>query len=181
MDHSSMAGPSRKRSSEQEAGPSRPLGRSSSLDRKRPRLTPEESPVLTDAALLYHTATAAHIASTQHLQQAFIPSWVETASDGTFDPVPLYPTKRLAPDPHAADTALALQLLALDLLSAGLKLPNLSDSERAAFTIEWLSIGIKVRQCAKGSISLAEDMHDAMASGVSREVSRLTIDGGMRA
>jgi hypothetical protein len=87
----------------------------------------------------------------------------------------------LTPDPHAADTALALQLLALDLLSAGLKLPNLSDSERAVFTIEWLSIGIKVRQSGKGSVSLAEDMQDAIASGVSRKVSRLTIDGGMRA
>lgn len=195
--------PTRKRSQEVEAGPSQPrtsVPPGSFTNGKRPRLSPDnendvgphrniehtDSPI-SDAALLYHTATSAHKASASHLQQAFLPAWIETRPDESFDTIPLYasPTRRrqvdLSPDRDAAKKALALQLLALDLLNIGLKRSDSSDAERAAFAIEFITVGMKVREASKymrrkgkgkaveGKVAderLVEDMQEVLAAAV---------------
>lgn len=203
MDTAAAPNLNRKRSHEPQAGPSHPpIPNIAHLNEnvKRPRLTPDgedahlpdtpgsvdERYHISDAALIYHTAISAHKLSQQHLQQVYIPSWVQTKADRSFDAVPLYAAKSsaaiLAHDPDAAKKALALQSLALDLLSIGRKRPDLSDSERAALTIEFVIIGIKVREALRHATKkgkerdmgikvaedrLIEDMQKALASGVS--------------
>ncbi|OCF42525.1 hypothetical protein I317_03641 [Kwoniella heveanensis CBS 569] len=103
------------------------------------------------AALLYHAARSAHQASHHHLQQAFMPSTLETNLNPVALNIPAYsgPTSSQGPlpfahDAHAAAKALGLQLLALDLLRAGLSIPDLSESERATFALEFGIVGLKV-------------------------------------
>lgn len=112
-----------------------------------------------------------------------MPEWVQTRSSSAFDPIPLYPSQKLiTPDRVAAIKALSLQILALDLLGVGLKRPDLSDGERAAFSIEFVEVGIKVmeveRYDRKGKAKavgtrLAEDIQEALASGVGQSLYKL--------
>lgn len=78
---------------------------------------------------------------------------------------------------------MALQVFALDLLAIGLKRNDLSDSERAAFSIELITVGMKVMEAqrytdrkGKGKMMpgvkvdvdrLVEDLHRALAAAVS--------------
>lgn len=90
-------------------------------------------------ALLYHLALSAHAAAHRHYTQAFVPPHV-LPSDA---PLPLEHGPYVA-DRHALSTALGLLTAALDMLSAALHTPALSDVERAAFGAEFAHIGIKV-------------------------------------
>lgn len=116
---------------------------------KRRRLsrsvTPHAVEPLSDAALLYHYASAAHRHSTSHLQQAFIPTDILCTLNDDVDPLPLYPSQTVLyrHDPSAGQKAISLLILALDFLRVGLQL-SLSPLERATFVIEYATIGIKV-------------------------------------
>ncbi|WVF66742.1 hypothetical protein IAT40_001484 [Kwoniella sp. CBS 6097] len=107
------------------------------------------------AALLYHAARSAHQAAHHHLQQFFMPLTLETDFTPVSSNIPLYSSSssrhlQFTHDAQAAAKALGLQLLALDFLQAGLAIPDLSDSERVAFALEFGNVGLKVYEaCAK--------------------------------
>ncbi|WVQ94355.1 hypothetical protein IAU59_001434 [Kwoniella sp. CBS 9459] len=119
-----------------------------------PRLPvhPNHHPTLpSTAALLFHAARSAHQASYYHLQQAFMPTTLKTKLSPASLTLPSYATSSSSSsatpfthDFHAAAKALGLQLLALDFLRAGLAIPDLSESERVAFALEFGIIGLKV-------------------------------------
>ncbi|KLT39373.1 hypothetical protein CC85DRAFT_251330 [Cutaneotrichosporon oleaginosum] len=111
--------------------------------------TPSPAPApLPDAIptgpLLFHAAVSAHHSATYHLQQVFVPQHVQDGDKGGM--------KRQTPsgdvlfthDSGALNTALRLLVMALDLLRTGFYLPNLSDSERAAFGLEFATVAAKV-------------------------------------
>ena len=149
---------------------------------------PLVSPSLPAIPLLYHLAVSAHHASHRHLQQAFIPSFAirEEAIDGPKSTTPAFDQYKrpetVVHDPNAADKALGLLLLALDLLKAGLASMDLSDKERVAFSLEFGVVAVKVLKGSEGQASaknqekgvsnqvergkLVGDVQDAVASGV---------------
>ena len=166
--------------------------------RRRPNIPPSSyfsdtpvptfPPPLPVIPLLYHLALSAHHASHRHLQQAFIPGSVireEALDPPKFTAPPVVEYKRpetVTHDPQAADKALGLLLLALDLLKAGLASKDLSDKERVAFSLEFGVVGVKVlkgsesqgstkTQDKRASIQvergkLVGEVQDAVASGV---------------
>ncbi|CAD6588699.1 MAG: hypothetical protein TREMPRED_005127, partial [Tremellales sp. Tagirdzhanova-0007] len=149
---------------------------------------PLVSPSLPAIPLLYHLAVSAHHASHRHLQQAFIPSFAirEEAIDGPKSTTPAFDQYKrpetVVHDPNAADKALGLLLLALDLLKAGLASMDLSDKERVAFSLEFGVVAVKVLKGSEGQASaknqekgvsnqvergkLVGDVQDAVASGL---------------
>jgi hypothetical protein len=180
-----MEGLSRKRPQD-EVGPSMAAQEINTDARKRSRTDRDDhsKPSISDAALLYLTAISAHTGASRHLQQAFVPGWAAVRGS-KFDPIPLYPsTDPLVHDSHAARKALDLQLLAVELLDIGLKTGHLSDSERAAFAIEFAIVGLKVRAALrytdrKGKMKakvdeerLMEDMQQALALGVGPQLDK---------
>ncbi|WWD16802.1 hypothetical protein CI109_101234 [Kwoniella shandongensis] len=118
-----------------------------------PLTTP--SPVLPapipTSALLYHFALSAHRSSHLHLQQAFIPTSISADPNAGSPLLPFHQSvgggvgqKLFFHDREAANKALGLQLLALDLLKAGLADSGLSDRERVAYGLEFGVVGLKV-------------------------------------
>jgi hypothetical protein len=123
--------------------------------------------IVPDVPLLYDTALQAHAAAAYHYQQAFVPLAIEIPiphghPEGEGDdadshehehlqPIPLYRDQReevYVPDPGAGHTALRLLVLALDLLAVGLGHHGLSDRERAAFGLEFATVGLKLAHAA---------------------------------
>ncbi|WWC68929.1 uncharacterized protein I206_102865 [Kwoniella pini CBS 10737] len=107
---------------------------------------PQPLNTVTNAALLYHFAISAHRASHVHLQQAFVHPSISSTTIANVHLFPLYsadPPRPFAHDPNAAAKALDLQLLALDLLRAGLSQGGLSEKEKVAFGLEFGIIGLK--------------------------------------
>lgn len=105
---------------------------------------------LPDLPLLYHTALSAHHAAYNHYQQAFVPIGTQIPVPTEAEkakPIPLYgkgEDDKYSHDPHAGHTALRLLILSLDLLRIGLDTPGISDIEKAAFGLEFATVGIKV-------------------------------------
>ncbi len=137
--------------------------------------------------LLFHLATSAHHASHQHLQQVFIPSFVNCEGNDGYPPIISARPGRtqsqiFTHDEKAGDKAIGLLLLALDLLRAGLLSTDLSEKERVAFSLEYGTIGMKVLTACgslrtKSELVAAEkldhlrlrgEVEDAVASGVYR-------------
>lgn len=135
------------------SSPKRPLdatARSESAEKRR-RLSRPSYDEPSDSALLYHNARAAHIASAALLQHAFLPQSVQMVNDPDVQAFPAYATgKAFMHDPHASAKVLALQIYALDCLKIGLKSGMLSIGEKAAFTVEFATIGIKVLESQAG-------------------------------
>lgn len=160
---------------------------------KRQRLSPpgSSSPLsplliitnIASRALLYHTALSAHQASHFHLQQAFVPANVRCDSSDNFTNIhPTGAVRLFDHDHQAADKALGLQLLALDLLHVGLGTSELSDRERVAFGVEFAEIALKVLQALKAELGkgkrkevdkekLLGDVRDTLAISVSHSSS----------
>ncbi|KAK8861295.1 hypothetical protein IAR55_002114 [Kwoniella newhampshirensis] len=137
---------------------------SSSMKPIPPSHTPSAAPLSTPplqrsdvptSALLYHFALSAHQASHRHLQQAFIPTSVSVDPNAGSPVLSLHTPdgpRRFVHDPEAANKALGLQLLALDLLKAGLADSGLSDRERVAFGLEFGIVGYKVYTGCKATM-----------------------------
>jgi len=109
---------------------------------------------------LYHLATSAHLASSRHLQQIFVP---HTTTSPTGDIAPIKPSLdcTFTPDPAALDKATALLVLALDALRTGLAIKSISEKERVAFSVEFGHVATKLLQAAPPSIDMARIRHDA--------------------
>jgi hypothetical protein len=152
-------------------------------------------PELPTTPLLYHLAASAHHASHRHLQQAFVPSNISCHGNAEYPivTIPAVPS-HAAPvpfthDPAAASKAFGLLLLALDLLRIGLASNDLTYVERAAFGLEFATVGLKVldtlrKAAEKGRgkhpelvvvdrARLVGDMQEAISSSVRRHFSTL--------
>lgn len=139
------------------------LGLSQPSSSSQPISTPLSTPpsskapvhsVIPAIPLLYHLATTAHRASQSHLQQAFIPAEVTCDFNAGYPPMTIPDFTGQQPrafqhDPQAAAKVIGLQVLALDLLKAGLGARELSDKERVAFGLEFVIIGLKLLNVGK--------------------------------
>lgn len=118
---------------------------------KRRRLSTPSSDDLSDGALLYYNARAAHVASTCLLQAAFLPASARVVEEEGVDHIVDYTSGELIQyDPQASCKALALQVYALDCLRVGLRSGLLSIGERAPFTVEFATIAVKVLESQAG-------------------------------
>ncbi|BEI80128.1 hypothetical protein CcaverHIS002_0106570 [Cutaneotrichosporon cavernicola] len=106
-----------------------------------PTPLPETIPT---GAFLFHTAVSAHHNATYHLQQVFVPQEVKDGDKGGMKRETALGRVLFTHDPDALNTALRLLVMALDLLRIGFYMPNLSDSERAAFGLEFATVAAKV-------------------------------------
>lgn len=118
------------------------------------RIKVEEEDNLSDPALLYHFAYSTWQCAHRHLTQAFIPSSVGSVPSNPstihlVDPYRPHTPKPYETDPRAAETALSLQILAIDALKIGLGLTNLSEQERVTFGLLFGKIGLQVVQALR--------------------------------
>ncbi|GMK54396.1 hypothetical protein CspeluHIS016_0109820 [Cutaneotrichosporon spelunceum] len=121
--------------------PTPPSSRPSGLTQAAPAPLPEAIPT---APLLFHTAVSAHHNATFHLQQVFVPRQVLGGDKGGMKRETASGKVLFTHDPDALNTALRLLVIALDLLRTGFNMPNLSDSERAAFGLKFATVAAKV-------------------------------------
>lgn len=96
------------------------------------------------APLLFHAAVSAHHSATYHLHQAFVPKDVKDGAQGGMKRATPSGKTLFTHDAEALNTALRLLVMALDLLRSGFYMPDLSDSERAAFGLEFANVAAKV-------------------------------------
>lgn len=103
------------------------------------------------AAVLYHLAVSAHIASHVHLQQVFVPS---TVSFEAADSPIIYTAEasgskhHFRHDARAAGKAVGLLLFSLDSLKTALGLQDLSYAERLNFAIEFGLVALELLSVA---------------------------------
>lgn len=147
---------------------------------KRRRLSTPSFDEPSDSALLYYNAHAAHIASVALLQQVFIPHHVQVTESDTIEPIPVYATgKPYKHDLRAAEKVLALQIHALDCLRIGLKSGMLSIGEKAAFTVEFATIGIKVLESTQAArMEGKQRVERDVLAAVNEMVSDLCLEDG---
>lgn len=127
----------------------------------------KSSTPLPNLPLLYHLALSAHRASSRHLQQSFIPPYIDTTPSPTYPPITipdLYTSshKPFTHDPEAPKKSLDLLILALDLLKTGLRISEISDREVAYLGYEYGIIGLKVYMTA---LRAEEEVSHAKAKG----------------
>jgi hypothetical protein len=96
------------------------------------------------APLLFHAASSAHHNATYHLHQVFVPQDVRDGKYGGMKRATASGKVLFTHDTDALNTALRLLVMALDLLRTGFYMPDLSDSERAAFGLEFATVAAKV-------------------------------------
>jgi hypothetical protein len=138
-------------------------------------------------AVLYHLAVSAHRASTQHLQQVFVPKSISIRPSGEYTPLSAgcldQPSISYRYDPQAFKKTLSLLLLSLDLLRIGTATKDLSEREEVAFGLEFGLVAAKIievdakRSDEKGKQAemidlrrLKHDAKDVVANAVSLRI-----------
>lgn len=133
--------------------------------------SPAQTDKLPDLAVLYHAAISAHNSAHYHLQQAFVPAYIEVPQDEVLECTTPAGRAPFTHDPHAMSAALRCLVMALDLLHAGLHTPRISDKEYAAFGLEFTVVALKLLGAMDALKTLSEA--DRARVGIVVDVERL--------